>query len=100
MRWATASRARKSPSASGRVSIDNVTPNILGQNIQKSFTITGQNFHPDAVVSVSNPDVQVVSYTVFSETHISVLLRASASATVGPFDVAVTNPGGGARGTG
>jgi outer membrane protein assembly factor BamB len=73
--------------------LTNITPNAIGQGGTKTLTITGTGFSGTPAVFVSGTNVTPGAVTVLSSTSLQVTVHAASTATVGPRDVTVVEPG-------
>jgi outer membrane protein assembly factor BamB len=70
-----------------------VTPNAIGQGSSVTVTLTGSGFSGTPSVFVSGTLVTASSVVVNSSTSLQVNLKVAGTATVGPRDITVIEPG-------
>jgi hypothetical protein len=83
------------------VTVTSLAPRKLGQGASgANVTITGTGFVSGAVASVSGTGVTVSSTSFVSSTQLTAKISIAATATTGPRNVTVTQPGGSGSCTG
>lgn len=71
--------------------ISGITPtSVISQGETVQLGILGTGFDSSAVVSVSNADVKVLSTRVLDNTQIEFVISVSGSASLGTYDIVVT----------
>ena len=74
--------------------VTQLSPATLEVGTAQSVTLSGANFRNGIAVNVSNPGVSVSNVSVGACGQLTMTLTASAGATLGNFDVQVTDPDG------